>query len=204
MNQKFTSVPRSRKHRSETGFTLIEVLIAVIVLTIGLLGVVSLQITSKRGNNDALQRATATMLAEDMVERIRANPGALAAYDAAVNVVFSTNVTTPTPNCGSAVCTPAQIVDYDMWQWWLGLKGASESNDTGGLLEARGCVDQPDNAQPNLYRVRISWRGMTCLPDTFDAAFAGCSALADYDEPGVCDGTDSYRRVLTVQAFVSD
>jgi type IV pilus assembly protein PilV len=77
-----TLLPRSR------GFTLIEILVALIVLSVGLLGVAALQLSSLRANNSASFRSQATFLAYDIADRMRANriaattgaPGA-SAYD---------------------------------------------------------------------------------------------------------------------------
>jgi type IV pilus assembly protein PilV len=59
--------------RKASGFTFIEALVALIVLSIGLLGVAALQLTSLRSNHSASLRSQATLLASDMVDRMRAN-----------------------------------------------------------------------------------------------------------------------------------
>jgi type IV pilus modification protein PilV len=66
--------------RKQTGFTLIEVLIAVVIFGVGLLTVASLQIVARQANYDAVQRTTATHLAQGMLERMRANRPALGTY----------------------------------------------------------------------------------------------------------------------------
>ena len=63
----------------QRGFSLLEVLIAVVVLSIGLLGLASLQATSLRMNQEALMRSQEAHLAYDMIDRMRANrPGFIA------------------------------------------------------------------------------------------------------------------------------
>jgi type IV pilus assembly protein PilV len=62
----------SHRH-SAAGFTLIEVLVALVVLSIGLLGVAGLQIVGLRGNLSAASRTQASYLAEDIIDRMRAN-----------------------------------------------------------------------------------------------------------------------------------
>ena len=55
------------------GFTLLEVLVALLVLSFGLLGMAGLQATGLRNNNNALQRTHASVLALDVIERMRVN-----------------------------------------------------------------------------------------------------------------------------------
>lgn len=55
------------------GMTLIEVLVTLVIISVGLLGVAALQITTVRNNQDAYVRSQAAMLASDMLDRMRAN-----------------------------------------------------------------------------------------------------------------------------------
>ena len=64
------------------GFTLIEVLIAMLVLAVGLLGLAGLQATSLRNNQSAYNRSQATQLAYDIADRMRANSAGIASYTA--------------------------------------------------------------------------------------------------------------------------
>ena len=68
------------RHRHR-GFTLIEALVALVVLSIGLLGVAALQLASLQANYGASQRTQATFLAQDIVDRMRANRDAAVAGD---------------------------------------------------------------------------------------------------------------------------
>ena len=108
---------------SAGGFSLIEVLVAVLVMGIGVLGVTALQLVSLQNNRAALVRAEAVQLAYDMMDRIRANPEGAppgAAYG-------GLGIGDPPPNppgsyCMTAACTPAQMVAFDqaMWKCMLG------------------------------------------------------------------------------------
>lgn len=66
---------------SQAGFGLVEVLVAMLVLAIGLLGLAGLQMRSMQATDDASQMATANRLSEDIIERIRANRGAAISGD---------------------------------------------------------------------------------------------------------------------------
>ena len=96
-------------HRA-AGFTLLEVLIAVVVLSIGLLGLAGLQTTGLRNNQDAYARTQATTLANDMADRIRANMAGFNAgnYD---------NTAAYTASCGTSGCSPLQMAQHDTSLW---------------------------------------------------------------------------------------
>jgi len=92
------------------GFTLIEVLIAVLVLAVGLLGMAGLQVTGLRNNQSAYYRSQATQLAYDMADRMRANPVGL--NNGNYNNQASTN-----DNCVTNACSASQMAGYDLAQW---------------------------------------------------------------------------------------
>jgi type IV pilus assembly protein PilV len=98
--------------RQQRGFTLIEVLVAALVLAIGLIGVAGLQAVSLRANQSALMRSQATALAYDLADRMRANvPAAsIGSYDPA-----TASVTTGcTSNSG---CAPTSLAQNDLSEW---------------------------------------------------------------------------------------
>lgn len=65
----------------QAGFTLVEVLIALIVLSIGMLGIAALYLESLRASRSALYRTQAVTLASDIADRIRSNRDPVGAYD---------------------------------------------------------------------------------------------------------------------------
>lgn len=77
--------PPGRTTSKQAGAGLLEVLIALVVLTVGLLGLASLQTVSLQLNGSALVRSQAANLAYDITERIRANRPAAAAYNIAID-----------------------------------------------------------------------------------------------------------------------
>lgn len=68
------------KLKSQGGIGLIEILVAVLVLGVGILGVASTQVVSMQMNSQSQNRSQAVLMAEDLLDRIRANPANTAAY----------------------------------------------------------------------------------------------------------------------------
>ncbi|MDH3671666.1 MAG: type IV pilus modification protein PilV [Gammaproteobacteria bacterium] len=104
----------SATRRKHGGFSLIEVLVALFVLSIGLLGLAALQTTGLRFNHQSYQRTQAVMLSYDIIDRIRANPVALQAGD------YDTVPAGPPggyPDCIAATCTPTEMAAYDIGTW---------------------------------------------------------------------------------------
>jgi type IV pilus assembly protein PilV len=103
-----------RGNRGERGFTLIEVLIAILVFSIGLIGLAGMMVVSVKTNHSAYLRTQAGHLAQAMADRIRSNLGQVNAYIG----VYDPN-TPPTNPCAAAsiACPPAAIVTRDLSVW---------------------------------------------------------------------------------------
>ncbi len=112
----------------QTGFSLIEVLVALFVLSIGLLGLAMLQAQGMKFNSDAYFRTQATILAYDIIDRMRANRVAAGAgaYDTgSSNSTVNTKLSTYTSckasscNCDSTACAAAtDVATYDIGKWY--------------------------------------------------------------------------------------
>lgn len=101
----------------QKGFTLLEVLVAIVVLSIGLLGMAGLIASSMRNNQIAYYRSVATQQTMDMADRMRANlagvrgVGGVGDYDALAAIIPAA------ANCVAVTCTVAQMAVYDHAQW---------------------------------------------------------------------------------------
>ena len=90
---------------SARGFTLIESLVALVVLSIGLLGAAATLLGSLGAHADASRLATALVLVCDVADRVRANPAGRASFD--------TRSTTPGADCGASACDAATLAATD-------------------------------------------------------------------------------------------
>ena len=134
-------------HSRQTGLSMIELLVAVLVLAIGVLGITALQMVSLQNNRGALYRAEAVQLAYDMMDRIRANPeGAVpgGAYDG-----LAIDAAPPAgPNCVANNCSQAQMVAFDQAVWKCSLGGFNADAQCVGYRAAG--VLPPEADQPGL------------------------------------------------------
>lgn len=144
-------------HHHSVGVSLIEVMIAALVLAVGVLGYVGLQVNAKRLNFEAIQRSTASYAAQNLLERIRGNPNFVSLY--LVTDLDPGAMAEPAPNCTTAECSNTELAAFDLWEWDQVLDGASVS---GGLVNPTACVS--DNS--NFITVTIVWQGKIELNQT--------------------------------------
>lgn len=193
--------------RQQRGFTLVEVMVTVFVVAVGLLAAAALQAVAKKAAVDAMQRTTASVLAQDIIERIRSNASQVAAYAAQGAAL---KVAPTASDCAATPCTAAELVSYDLARWVDGLAGAAEliaedgSNvASGGLRSPIGCIRENGRS----IEVVIAWRGLTAITeaetsDTADPTSDACGrGDADFADSNLGSG-QSYRRVLRLQAHL--
>lgn len=187
----------------QSGVGLIEVLIALLVFAVGVLGMASMQLAAKRSGYEATQRSIATSLARDILERMRSNPGLPDSYIVTANEMVTLMATSSYSglDCGnpSNVCDPNDLAAYDLHDWSQLLTGATETvtidsttSNVGGLLDARACIT---NTSGNI-EVAIAWRGVSELEN---------STESDCGNGATVYGTDNvFRRVLVMTSFIAE
>lgn len=102
---------------NQKGYGLIEVLVAVLVLAIGLLGLAGLQTQSLRFNNEAYFRTQATLLAMDMADRLRSNFETARTSPGSYTFAKTEAVPTSVTDCTSTGCSPSELAQYDFKEW---------------------------------------------------------------------------------------
>ncbi len=181
------------------GMTFIEVLIALVILVTGILGAVAMQATAKKGSFDAMQRSLASSLAQDILEKMRSNDATptqpiLNSYAGTYGANDPGTAPVPACNQPAALCTPAQMVTNDLYQWTQALRGANvtaNGQNTGGLVGAIGCITEANNA----VTVTISWQGRINTQD-------GGAASANFATNAACGSANDRRRQVHIQAFI--
>jgi len=121
-----------RGGRRSSGFTLIEVLVTVLIMSLGMLGIAALQATTSRFKIGAWARSSTAVLFSDFADRVRANPdvaglsyfssgAATSTSSYALTTNWSTQSTTAPPavttDCSTAACTATERATYDLTIW---------------------------------------------------------------------------------------
>ena len=126
----------------QRGFTLIEAMVALVVLAVGMLGIAGLYVTTLRSGGGAIYRMQAVSLAADLADRIRANRGANVAYAgaAAVNYCYG---------AASVDCAPPLMAANDLLVW--------QQQIAAVLPGGNGVVAVAGAAAPFTYAITINW-----------------------------------------------
>jgi type IV pilus assembly protein PilV len=141
--------------RRQAGVGMVEVLVAVLILSIGVLGFAGMQLKALKSTGDTFVRSQAMVLASDIVSRIAVNPGQLATYSTAASWTSApvTDAAKPTwwDTCVSASCTQAALAGWDINQSaWM----AAHLLPNGNALVAQ-CTGA------STYCVTVAWNKTT-------------------------------------------
>lgn len=151
--------------RNSKGATLLEVLIAAVILGIGLLGIAALQMTSLQGSANAEYRGRASDLSWSLMDRMRANlPGVVTGSylsTAAANCDNQPTACAMTPG-GSivGVCTSAQVAAWDLWEVRCS-NGVQDALPGGTMLVT--------STTSTTYQIEINWMTRTDDDDDDEA-----------------------------------
>lgn len=143
--------------RGSAGFTLVEVMVTSLIVSLGFLGLAGLQTASLRNTQSASQRSETAFLAYEMADRIRSNPQGVRAghYD---------NQSQTDDQCVDTMCSPAERAGYDLAIWGADL-GARLPKGSGVV-----CLDSsPDDGDPPpgdplcdgegaVYAIKVWWQ----------------------------------------------
>ncbi len=135
---------KKMQQRRSSGFSLVEVLIALVVMSVGMLGIAGLYVQALQAGRTSMFRHNAVTLAGDVADRIRANPTAAIAY---IDPVGANN------NCvlGGIDCSPAQMAANDILLWKTQASGSLPGGDVTIVFTAAA------GAVPPTYLITVSW-----------------------------------------------
>lgn len=129
-----------------SGFTLIEVLIATVILAGGLLGMAAIQATGLKNNLSAYQRSQATQLAYSMADRMRANMNAAGTYATVATSATAAQGQSAKATCLTTTgCSVAYMAENDIYEWYTKVSRILPSGE--GIITF---------ADP-VYTITISW-----------------------------------------------
>ena len=184
----------------ERGMGMLEYLLALLIFSTGMMGLMSAQLVAKKVVYEASQRSTATALGRDIVERMRINSGQLEAYRAMAVGDTTQLLPLPDADCNISTCTAPQLAAFDLWQWESNLLGRSErrsSASSGGLVSPRACISS-DGGEVS---VTISWLVSSVVqqptPSTCGAEDIGAGAT-----PSESNDDTLQRRQLMISTYI--
>jgi type IV pilus assembly protein PilV len=127
------------------GFTLLETLIAMLVLSIGLLGAIRLGLETVRIHREAIYQSRAVGLAGSMAERVRSNHYGRSSYAGSGSDQSCRTETAP-----GRLCSPAEMAAHDLFEWH---KAIADS-----LPEGAGLIASSTDEALSRYLITIEWR----------------------------------------------
>lgn len=134
----------------QRGVTLLESMIAIVLVALGVLGILGVQLRTLADTQTAVRRAQAIRLIEDLGERIKANPTSLTA---AVLANYAAAASDPSPDCASG-CGPAAMALADIAQWKANVAATMPLGEATVFIVAPGATT---NVRPQL-GVMVAWR----------------------------------------------
>lgn len=178
---------------TQTGFSMIEVLITIVIIAVGLLGLSGLQAKVNMMEMESYQRGQALALLQDMEDRLKASRGALdgpltpvAAGGNAISTVVGPDGTTGYNPASAADCTGSGG-QLQVCQWALAVTGSAEKiagSKVGAMIGARGCVISIAPTQLKAlaeYYLVILWQGLVTTADPGEESPAAtCAATVNF------------------------
>jgi type IV pilus assembly protein PilV len=141
------------------GFTLVEVLVSLVILSIGLLGIAKLMMFSSHSNDSAYLRSQATDLAYQMLDNMRANTAQASVVNGPYTTTLGAAAVNPGFTCvATAAC--ANLALYDVYQWKLRLNansGVLPPLPLGALPNGRGSVTTAQVAGQTTITIVVQW-----------------------------------------------
>ena len=134
----------------QRGISLIESLVAIVVMALGVLGILGVQLRTLADTQTSVRRAQAVRLIEDLSERMKVNPNALSN----INAYTSGFSDEPTPDSCSGACNASELAAYDLAVWKQSVENALPLGQASIFL----APGETQDANRRQLGVIISWR----------------------------------------------
>jgi type IV pilus assembly protein PilV len=134
------------------GVSIVEVLVALVIISVGMLGIAGLYLSSLQASRSANLRLQAVNLATDMADHIRANKRGMANYKATASDKGTSH------DCTKAVCNPKDLAENDIYLWKLAISAALPANANGTLTYTDVAVVDPKRPPPDYCEILVTWR----------------------------------------------
>lgn len=142
-----------RSWSAHQGFSLLEVMVALLVLALGLLGLAALQNMGLRLNHQSYERTQATILIYDMIDRMRANPTGVVLGNYALSMTSAPPAAAL--NCETSSCTSsAAMAAYDMNRWITAVAGTT--TERAALAGGEGSILRV--GATSLFDISVQWQ----------------------------------------------
>ncbi len=143
----------------QRGVTMVESLVALVVLSIGLLGIAGLFVESLRSSRTALLRTPAVNLAGDIADRIRANGNAGNRYDTSTYAgAPALRRCSPTAADAGANCSTAELAEDDLARWQRAVRFALPPPIDPATAAVVRYVPAVNIGRPERYQISIEWQ----------------------------------------------
>ena len=182
-------MPITRKMGRESGMLMIEVLVTILIVSIGLLGIGATFVRSQLVSDEAYQRSQATAIAHALSEQLSTNRTEAAKVE---NSAYVTGITGSLVAGDSgfsrasacATCTSVQMAANDLTTFHDAIVGAQKmqgATKVSALIGARGCVEflgtpfgaAVDVTNPPRYRISVVWQGRQASAESSSASLCG-------------------------------
>ena len=186
----------SHQGTAQRGASLVEVLVAMVILAVGLLGLVGLQGRLHVLQMESYQRAQALILLTDMANRVALNRANASSYVSASTAGVGVGAACPVANTSRT--------ERDLREWCLALQGAAETsggNNVGVMVGGRGCIQRPD-LNVDEYLITVAWQGLA--PVSAPPASVDCGKTLYNGAAGSPCVGELCRRVVTTIVRISD
>lgn len=160
VNLTMNHVDDNTMNRTIRGMTLIEVMIALVILSVGLLGLAGLQIHGLRGTSSSNSRVQAVFIISDMAERMHANPVAINTKLSYKAVALKAKACPSKPtNCDTTSCSSAQLATFDKFDICQSMAAHLPSGAVMTITCDAGALCTPSPV-PSTHTLTLTWNDM--------------------------------------------